>query len=94
MDDIIKNVSSLEKSGLLIDDATETVNLEIKKTRRWISWLCGCFIDRTYDFFIDTTCGFFIDKCYIWKKSHESRKRRRRCISFVISIAFNDKSYV
>ena len=28
-----------------------------------------------YDFFIDTTLGFFIDKCYIWKRSLESRKR-------------------
>ena len=31
MDDIIKIVESLEKSGLLIDDATETVKHEIKK---------------------------------------------------------------
>ena len=31
MDDIIKIVESLEKSGLLIDGATETVQHEIKK---------------------------------------------------------------
>ena len=31
MDDIIKIVESLEKSGLLIDDATKTVKHEIKK---------------------------------------------------------------
>ena len=31
MDDIIKVVESLEKSGLLIDGATETVKHEIRK---------------------------------------------------------------
>ena len=31
MDDIVKIVESLEKSGLLIDDANETVRHEIKK---------------------------------------------------------------
>ena len=31
MDDIIKTVESLEKSGLLIDGASETVKHEIKK---------------------------------------------------------------
>ena len=60
--DIIQKVESLEKSGLLIDGATETVKHEIKKTRRWISW----GYNATYGFFTDTTCGFFIDKCYIW----------------------------
>ena len=30
MDDIVKNVESLEKSGLLIDDLNETVKPEIK----------------------------------------------------------------
>ena len=31
MDNIIKIIESLEKSGLLIDGATETVKLQIKK---------------------------------------------------------------
>ena len=31
MDNIIKIIESLEKSGLLIDRATETVKLQIKK---------------------------------------------------------------
>ena len=49
MDDIIKIIESLEKSGLLIDGASETVKHEIKKTRRWISscydGTSGCFAD-------------------------------------------------
>ena len=53
----------------------------------------GCFIYNAYGFFIDTACGFFIDKCYIWSRSHESRKITRRWNSFVISITFNDESY-
>ena len=39
MDDIIKIVESLEKSGLLIDGASETVKLEIKRTR----WISSCY---------------------------------------------------
>ena len=89
MDDIIKIVESLEKSGLLIGGATETVQHEIKKITRWISCCYDstydCFIDSTYGFFIDTTCDFLIDKCCNWK-------RTRRQISFIISIAFNDQS--
>ena len=38
MDDIIKIAESLEKSGLLIDGATETVKHELRKTKRWTSW--------------------------------------------------------
>ena len=38
MDDTIKIAESLEKSGLLIDDATETVKHELRKTKRWTSW--------------------------------------------------------
>ena len=36
MDDTIKIAESLEKSGLLIDDATETVKHELRKTKRWL----------------------------------------------------------
>ena len=38
MHDIIKIVESLETTGLLINGATETVEHETKKTKRWISW--------------------------------------------------------
>ena len=59
MDEIIKIAESLEKSGLLIDGATEKTKHEIKKTRTLISWGCdvtyGCFIEGTYVFFIDKT---------------------------------------
>ena len=54
--------------------------------------IIGCFTDSAYVFFIDTACGFFIDKSYIWKRSHESRKRIRRWNSLVIAITFNDES--
>ena len=40
MNDIIKFIKLLEDSGALIDGVTETVNHEIKKTRRWLSWSC------------------------------------------------------
>ena len=50
VDDIIKIVESLEKSGLLFDSSTETVKHEIKN-RTWIFW---CY-DGTYGCFIDST---------------------------------------
>ena len=50
MDDTIKVVESIEKSGLLIDGANETVRHGIKKTTRWTSLCydgtCGCVINR------------------------------------------------
>ena len=52
---IIKIVQSLEKSGLLIDGATEIVKHEMKKQE-------DRFIDCTNGFFIDITYSFFIDK--------------------------------
>ena len=36
MDNIIKIVDALEKSGLLIDGASKTMEHEIKKTKRWV----------------------------------------------------------
>ena len=72
MNDIIKILESLEKSGLLIDGAAERVKHEIKKTKMQISWsydsTYGCFINGTFGLFIDTPCGFFIDKYYISKR--------------------------
>ena len=52
---IIKIVQSLEKSGLLIDGATEIVKHEMKKQE-------DRFIDCTNGFFIDIPYSFFIDK--------------------------------
>ena len=82
IDDINKIVDSIEKSGLLIDDVSETVKHEIKKTRRWILFCYdgtyGCFIDNTYGFFTDTTGGFSIDKCYNRKSNHDSRKKKKK----------------
>ena len=37
MNDIIKIIKSLDLA-VLIDGVTETVKVEIKKARRWISW--------------------------------------------------------
>ena len=90
MADIIKIVESLEKSGLLIDGAPKTVIHEIRKQKRWISW---CY-DGTYGSFIDITYGFFINACHIWKRSHQSTERTRKWTHSIISIAFNDKSYI
>ena len=58
MNDIIKFIKLLEDSGALIDGVTETVNHEIKKTRRWLSWSC-----------VSTTSNFFSSKKYKWKRS-------------------------
>ena len=54
MNDINKIVELLEKSGLLIAGATETVSHEIKDRK----------VNSTYGFFVDTTFGFFTDKCH------------------------------
>ena len=72
------------------------MKLKKKQTRWWISCCYddtyGCFIDSAYGLFTDRTCGFFVDKCYIKKRSHESRKRTRRWNSSVIDITFYDES--
>ena len=73
MNDIIKIIKSLEYSGVLIDGVSETVNDEIKRTRRWISWN----IVSTFNRFISATINFFSSnsKRYKWKRSSKSRKR-------------------
>ena len=82
MDGIIRTAKSEDDSGLLIDGATETVKLEIKKTRRWNVW----YYETTPSCFTDSTYGFFIDKHNIWKMA-------KRWISFVISITFNGEGF-
>ena len=78
MDDITKTVKSRKNSDVLIDGASETVEHEIKKTRRWISFCCdgtsGCFIDGIYGLFIDTNCCFFISKDYNWKRGGKEQE--------------------
>ena len=69
MDDIIKIVESLKKSGLLTDSATKTeIKHEIKNRKVDFSLLYdhsyGCFIDSTNGFLINTTYSFFINKFY------------------------------
>ena len=56
INNIIKNIKSLEDSGVLIDGVTETVKHEIKKTTSgWISWsfvgTISCLISATSNFF-------------------------------------------
>ena len=65
VNDIIKIIKSSEDSGVLIDEVTETVKHEIKKTRRWITWR---FIS-TFSRFISTTSDFLSSKRYKWKRS-------------------------
>ena len=55
---------SLENSGVLIDEVSETVKHEIRKTGRWISW----HIIRNF------RC-FNVRKYVHWKKCNESWKR-------------------
>ena len=56
MGDIIKIINSLEKSGLLIYGVADTVKHKIQKQEDGCISTYGCFIDRTYSFFMDTTC--------------------------------------
>ena len=68
---IFKIKKSLEYSGVLIDGVTETVNHEIRKKRRLVSW---SFVS-TFSRFISATNNFFNSKRYAWKKSQKIRKR-------------------
>ena len=62
----IKIMKSLEDSGVLIDEETETIKHEIKKnTERWISW---SFVS-TSSCFNSATRNFFSSKKYKWKRS-------------------------
>ena len=38
MNDIIKIIKALEDLGILIDEVTETIKHEIKKTSLWVFW--------------------------------------------------------
>ena len=69
MDDIIKIGESLEKSGLLIDGAHETVKHEIKKQEGGFLPAMVTPMSASLILFIDTTCGFFIYKCYNRKRN-------------------------
>ena len=65
MNDITKIIKSLEDSGVLIDEVTETVKHEIKKQEDGISW---SFIS-TFSRFISATSNFFSRKMYQQKRS-------------------------
>ena len=65
MNDIIKIIKSLEDTRVLIDEVTERVKPEMKKTRTWISW---SFV-RNFGHFISATSNFFGSKRYRWKRS-------------------------
>ena len=84
MDDIIKIVESIEKSGLLIDGVSETV-----KHERWIS---SCY-DGTYGYTIDNTNGFFINMTYsVFVNKLYNWKRTRMLVSSIVSTIFNVES--
>ena len=61
MDDIIRIVESLERSGLLTDSTSETVKDQIKKQEGGFFGgsddTYDCFNNSTYDKYIDTSCG-------------------------------------
>ena len=64
MNDIIKMTKSLEDSGVLIDEFTETIKDE-EKHNKVISWSFA----STFSCFISTTSNFFSSKRYKWKRS-------------------------
>lgn len=92
MNDVIKTVPSLEKSGLLIDDASETAKPEIKKTRRSIPSCCdgtySCFIDSTYGLLFNTTCCFFVDKYFTGKGVRREGKGQESAICLLLTLPF------
>ena len=72
MDDFIKNVESLEKTGLLIDGANETVKNQVKK-RRWISWGYDGTIDSIKRWIFSIISIHFNDESS-GKRSPQSKK--------------------
>ena len=60
----IKTIKSLKDSVALIDGVTETVQHEIKRTRRQISW---SFVS-TFSRFSSAANDFFSSKRYKWKR--------------------------
>ena len=70
MNDITKIIKT-EDSGVLIDEVTETVKHEIKKTRKLISWT----LVSTFSHFISATTNFFSSKKYTWKRNKKGIKR-------------------
>ena len=64
MNAIIKIIKSLEDSGVLVDEVTETVKHQIKKTRKWISDKSG-----TFSRFISACSNFFRSKRCKGKRS-------------------------
>ena len=57
MNDIIQTIKSLENSGVLIDEVTETVKNEIQKRNR----ICWSFFS-TFSCFNSATSNLFISK--------------------------------
>ena len=70
MNDMMKIITSLGDSNILIDGITEAVKRN-KNRRRWI---CSCFVS-TFSHFISATSDFFSSKRYKWKMSQKSSKR-------------------
>ena len=70
INDIIKVIKSLEDSNVLIDDISETVKHEIKKTKRWIS---STFFS-TFNRFNSATSNLFSGKRYMSKEELEKRR--------------------
>ena len=85
-DDIIRIVKSLEKSGLIIDIATETLKHEIKIQQGGFA----CALTPTASSLMLPVASSMINA--MWKMGNESRKRTRIWISLITSITVNDES--
>ena len=77
-DDIIRIVESLERSGLLTDNTSETVKDQIKKQEGGFFGgsddTYGCFNNSTYDKYIDTSCGSLLINPITGKKVRRAGK--------------------
>ena len=77
MNDIIKIIKSIDDSGVLIDEVTETVNDGIKKQEGGFLGLISWSFVTTSSHSIITNSNFFCNRRCKWnyKRSYKIRKR-------------------
>ena len=88
MDNFIKIIESLEYSGQLINNETETIKHKIKSQE--LGFLGAIMASLAAS--LIASVGSSLIKSYNWKRSQDSRKKERKLIPFITSTT-NVKSY-
>ena len=88
MDNFIKIIESLENSGQLINNETETIKHKIKSQE--LGFLGAIMASLAAS--LIASVGSSLIKSYNWKRSQDSRKKERKLIPFITSTT-NVKSY-